>query len=184
MPLWRCSVSRWPTRPFLRTGSGPLAKTCLFERASFSRLGPRRVPFNKGASGPGKDRREDGLTLIPWRAGRCLLWDATVTDTLAVSYLSDTSLTAGAAAERASARKLDKYSELSSAYLFVPLAFETLGPINNEGLTFLSDLGQKLGIVTGDPRETSYLFQRISLLIQRFNAVAFRGTFASQETAE
>ena len=102
-------------------------------------------------------------------------------DTLAVSYLPDTSQTAGAAAERASTRKIDKYTELLSTYHFTPLAFETLGPINNEGLTFLSDLGQKLCTVTGDPRETTFLFQRLSLTIQRFNAVAFRGTFASQE---
>jgi hypothetical protein len=103
---------------------------------------------------------------------------------LAASYLPDTSQTAGAAAEKASDRKLDKYSQLSSTYFFVPLAFETLGPINNEGLTFLSDLGQKLGTVTGDPRETSFLFQRISMTIQRFNAVAFGGTFAGQQIDE
>ena len=41
----------------------------------------------------------DGLTLIPWRAGRSLVWDATVADTLAASYLANTSTTAGAAAE-------------------------------------------------------------------------------------
>ena len=27
-------------------------------------------------------KKPDGLTLIPWRSGRCLVWDATVTDTL------------------------------------------------------------------------------------------------------
>jgi len=90
----------------------------------------------------------------------------------------------GAAAERASTRNTEKYSELSSTHLFTPLALETLGPINCEGLSFLSELGQKLRATTGEMRETAFLFQRISITIQRFNAVAFRGTFASQDTDE
>jgi len=129
-------------------------------------------------------RRPYGLTLIPWRVGRCLILDATVTGTLAVSYLPDTSLVAGAAAEKASARKMEKYAQLASTHFFVPLAFETMGPINTEGLTFLSDLGHKLSTITGESWETTYLFQRVSLIIQRFNAVAFRGTFASHESDE
>ena len=110
------------------------------------------------------------------------MWDATVTDTLAASYLSDTSVTARAAAERASTRKTEKYSELSSTNLFTPLALETLGHINCEGLSFL--LGQKLRATTCEMRETAFLFQRISITIQRFNVVAFRGTFTGQDTDE
>jgi len=71
---------------------------------------------------------------------------------------------------------------LASTHLFIPLAFENLGPINNEGLIFLPLLGQKLGAIKGDIHETSflfYLFQHLSLTIQHFNVVAFRGTSAS-----
>ena len=35
------------------------------------------------------------LKLIPWRQGRCVAWDATVCDTVADSYLADSSCTAG-----------------------------------------------------------------------------------------
>jgi len=122
-------------------------------------------------------KRPDGLTLIPWQAGRCLIWDATVTDTSAASYLPDTSQAAGAAAEKAAARKHGKYSQLSAIHHFVPLAFETMGPINNEGLAFLSALGRKLSTATGDIRETTFLFQRLALTIQRFNDMTFRDTF-------
>src|SRR5688572_12663725 len=50
-------------------------------------------------------KRPDGTTLIPWRAGRNLVWDATVVDTLAPSYLQATAVRAGAPAEIADSRK-------------------------------------------------------------------------------
>jgi len=35
------------------------------------------------------------------------------------------------------------------------------------------NLGRLLGQISGDPREASFLFQRLSVVIQRFNAIAF-----------
>ena len=55
-------------------------------------------------------KRPDGLTLIPWREGRCLVWDVTVADTTAASYLPSTSISAGSAAELAAVRKQAKYA--------------------------------------------------------------------------
>ena len=63
------------------------------------------------------DKGPDGLTLIPWRAGRSVVWDATVADTLATSYIANTS---GTAAEAAATRKQAKYQELSNTHVFIP----------------------------------------------------------------
>ena len=54
---------------------------------------------------------------------------------------------------------------------------ESLGPINDKGLEFLEELGRRMTEATGDSRESIYLFQRLSVCTQRFNAVAFRGAF-------
>ena len=167
-------------------GPGRLPRHASLNDLVYRALVRAGFPSTKEPSGLTRTdgRRPDGLTLVPWRVGRCLVWDATVTDTLAASYLPDTSQTVGAAAERAASRKHEKYLPLSSTHVFIPLAFETMGPINDEGRDFLSELGRKTSMITGDPRETSFLFQRISLTIQRFNSIAFRGTFASQDNDE
>jgi hypothetical protein len=101
-----------------------------------------------------------------------------VADTLATSYLSSTSVTAGSASEIAASRKEEKYIDLATMHTFVPLAFETLGPICSKALTFLRELGRRLTMATDNICETAFLFQRLSIAIQRFNAVCFAGTFS------
>jgi len=106
-------------------------------------------------------KRPDGLTLTPWKEGRCATWDVIVTDTIAASYLSATSAYAGSAAEAAAKRKEDKYAEISS---FFPLAFETFGPINQVGSEFFCALGQRLSIISDNSRKISFLVQRLQQL--------------------
>ena len=122
-------------------------------------------------------KRPDGLTLIPWREGRCLIWDVTVADTTAVSYLSTTAKLAGSAADSAAARKEAKYVDLSARYDFVPIAIKSHGSLGSKAMAFLSALGRRITTNTLDVRESSYLFQRVSIALQRFNAVCVSDTF-------
>ncbi|XP_047999651.1 uncharacterized protein LOC125236770 [Leguminivora glycinivorella] len=123
-------------------------------------------------------KRPDGLTLVPWQKGKCLLWDATCVSTFAASHLSRTVQAAGAAAESAALLKRAKYSALEAKYYFVPLAFETTGCWGSEAIAFIRELGLKLRERTSDARAGSYLVQRLSIAIQRGNAASLMGTFA------
>jgi len=67
----------------------------------------------------------------------------------------------------ASVRKESKCSTLPSDYIFQWIVSETLGPLNASALNFLSEDGRRLSSLSGDPRETSFLFQRLSMIVQR-----------------
>jgi len=165
-----------------RLGHGRTARHALINDITWRGLIKAGFPATKEPVGLVRSdgKRPDGITLIPWEGGKCLAWDATVIDTLAESYRLRSAETAGAAAEIAAERKSSKYTSILPAYCFVPLAFETLGPINHEGLAFFNNLGHRLAQLTGDNRETTFLYQRLSVAIQRFNAIAFHSTFSTE----
>jgi hypothetical protein len=89
-----------------------------------------------------------------------------------------TSEVSGFAAEMACKRKHSKYSSIiSSNYIFKGLAFETLGPWCKEAIDFINVIGNRLIAESGDSKSKKFLFERISLAIQRGNAASIRGTF-------
>ena len=121
------------------------------------------------------------MTLYPCQAGKALTWDVTVVCRLAESYVDTAAQDAGAVAELAAARKTAKYAALESRYLFQPTAVESLGPINCSAVSFLSGPGRRIAEVSGETdRECSFLFQRLSVLIQRFNAVLLHDCFVDE----
>ena len=65
----------------------------------------------------------------------------------------------------------------------MPLAFETHGATHSSVLDFLNAVGGRSAAESGDPRETSFLWQRISILIQRFNAILISETFSCPDEA-
>jgi len=122
-------------------------------------LSKANVPSLKEPSGLVRDdgKCPDGSTLIPELAGKSMMWDVTVVNTLAKSYIL-ISASPGGAAEHAAARRSSKYSSLPSYHIFQSLALETLDPINITDISFLSELGRRLTGVSGYPRETTHLF--------------------------
>ena len=95
-----------------------------------------------------------------------------MSDSLADWHLNRTVHVAGTAAEFAVDAKIRKYADLSRAFVFVPVTVETLGPICSVGDEFIRQLGHRIANVSGDQHDTAFLFQRISIAIQRDNAAA------------
>ena len=54
-------------------------------------------------------------------------------------------------------------------YHFVPVAVETLGSWGNIGHKFIKDIGKMIAANTKDSKSTSYIFQAISIAIQKGN---------------
>ena len=103
---------------------------------------------------------------------------------LADSYLDASARESSAAAEMAAARKISKYAHLSELCSFFPVAVETHGLINASAVDLLNELGRRITALSGDTRDTFFLFQRISHVIQRFNAVLLYDRFSFDDQSD
>ena len=72
-------------------------------------------------------------------------------------------------------RKITKYEGLSQ-FVFYPVAVETLGSWGIVSKKFIADIGCRIAAITGENRSTSFLFQRLSVAVQRGKAAAIQGT--------
>ena len=120
-----------------------LVKRALSSADIPSRLEPQGLSRKDG-------KRPDGMTLFPYKEGRCLVWDVTVVDTLACSHIKDTAKSPGAAATKAEKIKFAKYEEIKKSYHMIPIAIETFGAWGPEGLSFIKNIGQKIKQLTGN----------------------------------
>ena len=120
-------------------------------------------------------KRPDGASVVPWRGGKILVWDATCPDTLAPSHSLMAVREAGAVAVDAEYRKELKYSHLDATHCFIPVAVETLGAFGAQARTFFREVARRVSLATDDPLAHQFLVQRISVAVQRGNAAAVLG---------
>ena len=123
----------------------------------------------------------DGITVVPWKSGRLLVWDVTCPDTFAPSYLPSAASGVGAVTAAAEERKKRKYSHLDQCHLFVPVAIETTGVFGPETMEFLREMGRRLQLVSADHNSTTYLIQRLSVVVQRGNAASVLGSTGNMD---
>jgi len=98
--------------------------------------------------------------------------------TLTDSYITTAARGHGEVAKLAAARKCQKYADIPSAYTFLPIAMETLGSMNDSACHLFEYLGHKISEVSGDSPEGSFIFQRLSITIQCYNAALFNESSA------
>jgi len=85
----------------------------------------------------------------------------------------------GAAADKAAGNKEAKYRQLANSHISVPFAIESAGTWNHQAVELVQEWGRRMTAVTEDRRETTDQFQRLSVALQRGNAVSFHSTFTA-----
>ena len=88
---------------------------------------------------------------------------------------------AGAAAKQAASLKNTKYRYITCTHVFYPIAIETAGFWDTQATELIEELSRRITEATENPKETTYLFQRIAITIQRGNALSFFNTFDSND---
>ena len=56
-------------------------------------------------------------------------------------------------------------------YIFEPIAVETVGVSNSSPFLLLNEIDRRISVNIVESRETGFLLQRASVVVQRFNAM-------------
>jgi len=129
-------------------------------------------------------KRPDGLSLVPLAKWEGVLLECDSFCQLADSCISAATRDAGVATELAASHKEVKYAGLDGRYMFAPIEFENLGVPSASTRQLLSNLGRRLTDISGESHETSYLFQRCLVLVQRFNTVLLHHSLPDRDCTD
>ena len=132
----------------------------------------------QGLAKDGSRKHPDGYTYDSFKTGKPLAWDFTCSDSLAPSHIDKSSIEAGKTAAWAEDKKFTTYGNaLKDDYHFVPIAVETFGTWGSIGHKFITDIGRTIAEITKNPKSTSFIFQAISMAVQRGNVQCVQGAY-------
>ena len=121
------------------------------------------------------------MSVVQWASGKLLVWDATSSDTFAMSNISVAITKAGVVAEKPEQLNMSKCAHLDTAYRFVPVAVETSGVLGPQSLHFAKDLGRHLQSAIEEPKLSQYPIHKLSVAAQRGNAATVLDTIGQQD---
>ena len=104
----------------------------------------------------------------------------TVPDAYAESHIGSTATKPGAAAQKTAQNKTEKYTKLASTHIFHPFAIETAGTWHEMAIELTLEIVRRITTIMEDTRETTFLFQCLSVALQRGNAVSFHNTMVTE----
>ena len=110
----------------------------------------------------------------PWHEGRFVVWDITVADTTAASYLAATATVAGSAAKSVKKRYyIELYQIVTTSFL---LLSNHIWTIKQQSRIIFIRPGSTYYIVYVRRQGNKFFFQRISVTLQRFKAICASDT--------
>jgi len=65
-------------------------------------------------------------------------------------------------------------------HIFYPFAIETAGTWHEMAIELTQEIRRRIITITEDTRETTFLFQRFSMALQRGNAISFHNTMVTE----
>jgi len=68
------------------------------------------------------------------------------------------------------------YASIIILFLIIIIAIQTVGLWSQQAIKLVQEIWRCTTVITEDSRETTFLFQRLSVALQRENAVSFLGT--------
>ena len=93
-------------------------------------------------------------------------------NTFCESYVNGSAVEAGHSATKAESTKRNKYLLIGNRYRFEPVAIETSGVFGSSTRNIVNEIGRCISEKTGEKRESMWLKQRLSIAIQRGNALS------------